>query len=191
MQVWKRAIGAIPHLIVATIFVVIAAGIGQADPPPIPTAAPSSPPDVGPILASGEWTFDAPDISVVARRTTVSHSHRAPRAAGAPHPEIVGIANTALGVPYVHGGSSLSGFDCSGFVSWAYAQIGISLPHTTSGIRSRGVPVSSPQPGDVIYTSGHVGIYVSPGWQIDAPRPGKAVQLRPIWQSHPTYLRMG
>ncbi|GMA35091.1 hypothetical protein [Demequina litorisediminis] len=53
-----------------------------------------------------------------------------------------------------------------------------------------GTVVSDPQPGDIIVTPGHVGIYAGPNLQIDAPRPGKTIQFRAIWQSNPTYVRV-
>ncbi len=88
------------------------------------------------------------------------------------------------------GGSSPSGFDCSGFVSYVYAKFGVSLPRSSSAYWGVGVTVSSPQPGDIIVSSGHVSIYAGPNLQIDSPRPGKTIQFRPIWQSNPTYKRI-
>lgn len=96
-----------------------------------------------------------------------------------------------MGTPYVSGGSSPSGFDCSGFVSYVYGQFGISLPRSSGAYYNVGTRVSSPQPGDIIVTPGHVGLYAGPNLQIDAPRPGKTLQFRPIWQSNPTYVRVG
>ncbi|WP_249871229.1 C40 family peptidase [Oceanobacillus saliphilus] len=80
-----------------------------------------------------------------------------------------------LGTPYVWGGKTTSGFDCSGFVSWAFAQAGISIPSSTSGLASTGTKVapSNMQPGDLVFfntykTNGHVGIYLGGGKFIGA-----------------------
>jgi cell wall-associated NlpC family hydrolase len=93
---------------------------------------------------------------------------------------IVELAYSALGVPYVHCGSSLSSFDCSGLTSWAYRQIGITIPRSTSGYYTvgRSVSFSDIQPADIIcmdtkQTDGkttitHVGIYVGNGMMIHA-----------------------
>jgi cell wall-associated NlpC family hydrolase len=94
---------------------------------------------------------------------------------------VVGIAMQFLGVPYVWGGSSPSGFDCSGFVMYVYAQVGVSLPHYTGAQWSMGVPVASGdlQPGDLVFFDGlgHVGIYIGGGEFIHAPHTGDVVRI--------------
>jgi cell wall-associated NlpC family hydrolase len=106
---------------------------------------------------------------------------------------VLEIAARYVGTPYVYGGTTPAGFDCSGFVSYVYAQLGISLPRTTSEIRAVGHVVSRADalPGDIIYTAGHVALYAGGDQQIDSPRPGKTVQFRAIWQSAPVFLRIG
>jgi peptidoglycan DL-endopeptidase CwlO len=101
---------------------------------------------------------------------------------GAGHPEVVAIAQKYLGVPYVWGGASPSGFDCSGLVMYVYAKIGIYLPHgaTMQQRMSKMVPLTSLQPGDLIFFGGpgfshHVGIYVGGGMMINAPHTGAVV----------------
>lgn len=105
---------------------------------------------------------------------------------------IVSIAARYVGVPYVYGGTTPDGFDCSGFTSYVYAQVGISLPRTSGAQGSVGTKVSrdQAQPGDLIWTPGHIAIYAGDNMMIDAPRPGKSVQFRQIWQSNPTFIRV-
>ncbi|MBI9114630.1 C40 family peptidase [Sanguibacter suaedae] len=106
---------------------------------------------------------------------------------------IIDIAGRYVGVPYVSGGSTPDGFDCSGFTAYVYAQAGISLPRTSTAQRDSGTIVSrdQAQPGDLIYSPGHISIYAGGNTQIDAPRPGKTIQFRDIWQSNPVFIRIG
>lgn len=106
---------------------------------------------------------------------------------------IIDIASRYVGVPYVSGGSTPNGFDCSGFTAYVFAQAGISLPRTSGAQGSVGTVISrdQAQPGDLIYSPGHIAIYAGGNTQIDAPRPGKSVQFREIWQSNPTFIRVG
>jgi cell wall-associated NlpC family hydrolase len=97
------------------------------------------------------------------------------------HGGVVGIALSQVGVPYVWGGASPSGFDCSGLVMWAYAQVGVSLPHSSYAQFAMGVPVakSDLQPGDLVFFdgAGHVGIYIGNGQFVEAPHTGAFVQV--------------
>jgi peptidoglycan DL-endopeptidase CwlO len=106
---------------------------------------------------------------------------------------IAEIAVRYVGVPYVSGGSTPAGFDCSGFTSYVFAQVGISLPRTSGAQRNVGtvVPRSEARAGDLIWSPGHISIYLGDGMQVDAPRPGKTIQVRSIWQSNPTFIRVG
>ena len=104
-------------------------------------------------------------------------------APGARYSGVVGIAMRYLGTPYVYGGASPSGFDCSGLVMYVYAQVGISLPHYTVAQYnySDAVSVSRSQlqPGDLVFFAGlgHVGIYVGNGQFIHAPHTGSVVRI--------------
>lgn len=89
-----------------------------------------------------------------------------------------GIAATAakyVGVPYVWGGNGPSGWDCSGFVKYVYAQHGINIARGTSAILGSGqfVRTSNPKPGDLVFQNGggHVGIYLGGGQMIGAQNP--------------------
>jgi cell wall-associated NlpC family hydrolase len=97
------------------------------------------------------------------------------------HGGVVGVAMHYLGVPYVWGGASPRGFDCSGLVMYAFAQIGVSLPHSSYAQAGMGAPVSMSQlePGDLVFFTGasHVGIYIGGGQFIHAPHTGDVVKI--------------
>ena len=96
----------------------------------------------------------------------------------------VRLARTQLGVPYVYGGASPGGFDCSGLVVYVFAQVGISLPHYTGALWNVGVPVSygGLQPGDLVFFNGlgHVGIYIGGGQMVHSPHTGDVVKISDI-----------
>jgi peptidoglycan DL-endopeptidase CwlO len=100
---------------------------------------------------------------------------------------VVGIAMQYLGIPYVWGGSSPSGFDCSGFAMYVYAQVGVSLPHHAASQYNYGVPVSYDQlaPGDLVFFNGlgHMGIYIGGGQFIHAPHSGDVVKISSLSDS--------
>jgi peptidoglycan DL-endopeptidase CwlO len=100
---------------------------------------------------------------------------------------VVGIAMGYLGTPYVYGGSSPSGFDCSGFVMYVYAQIGVSLPHNAAAQYGYGTPVSKDQlaPGDLVFFNGlgHDGIYIGGGQFIHSPHTGDVVKISSLSDS--------
>ncbi|WP_255596437.1 C40 family peptidase [Cellulomonas sp. C5510] len=176
----------------------------------------------GPVVATpaeATWTFDNPVATAVtpppapepepepqpeqapaATRSTARDETPAPSPGiGAPAPAsangsaIVEAASSLVGVPYVWGGTTPSGFDCSGFTSYVYAQVGVTLPRTSAQQRYAGVevPRDQAQPGDLIWSPGHISIYAGGNLQVDAPVPGKAVQIREIWQTSPVFIRVG
>lgn len=98
---------------------------------------------------------------------------------------VIANAKQYLGVPYVWGGSTPSGFDCSGFVSYVYRSVGISLPRTSSAQQNVGTRISfnQLQPGDLVFKGSpayHVGIYIGGGQYIHAPQTGDVVKIAPF-----------
>jgi len=107
--------------------------------------------------------------------------------------DIVNFAQSFLGVNYVYGGTSPSGFDCSGLVYYCYTHYGYSVNRTAAGLAYNGTSVSSSslQPGDIIlFTSqggsyiGHTGLYVGGGQFIHAPHTGDVVKFSSLSESY-------
>lgn len=93
---------------------------------------------------------------------------------------LAAIAYTGLGSPYVWGGTTPSGWDCSGFTQWVYAQAGISIPRTNAW--NAMTPTATPAPGDLVMQNGgaHVGIYVGNGMMISALNPSQGTLLHAV-----------
>jgi hypothetical protein len=108
---------------------------------------------------------------------------------------IMELAQAWLGVPYLFGGCSPTGVDCSCLVQNVYAAVGIHLPRVAVDQFNATVPVSDPQHGDLVFFANtyepgisHVGIYIGDGLQINAPTAGQVVSVAPVftgyWGSH-------
>jgi cell wall-associated NlpC family hydrolase len=96
---------------------------------------------------------------------------------------VVNAALSRVGTPYVYGAAGPNSFDCSGLMLWAYAKIGMNLPHYTGAQYEMGTRISSRsqvQPGDILFfygDLGHNGMYIGNGKMVHAPRSGKNVEV--------------
>ena len=125
--------------------------------------------------------------------TLTSETPAATVAASSVGEEIAAYAQNFLGTPYVYGGSSTSGFDCSGFTKYVYGQFGYTLNRTATDQLSNGVSVRKDelQPGDLVFfkyrTSkpvSHVGIYIGSGQFVHASTNSYAVQIDDLSSGH-------
>jgi peptidoglycan DL-endopeptidase CwlO len=119
-----------------------------------------------------------------------------PPPAGTLGQQAAALAQQFLGVPYVWGGASPSGFDCSGLVVYVYGQLGVSLPHYTGDLWNSGSHVGSDQlaPGDLVFfypDLGHVGIYIGGGLFVHAPHTGDVVKISSLSDSWYASAYMG
>jgi cell wall-associated NlpC family hydrolase len=152
-----------------------AAARRAALPDPAATAPPTNP------------TTSTPSANTAPTPTPVPQPTPAPAEPSNPaggHPQAATIAMQYLGIPYVWGGSTPGGFDCSGLVMYVYGQLGISLPHFAAAQYGYGTPVSRDQlqPGDLVFFDGldHVGIYIGGGQMVHAPHTGDVVKISPL-----------
>ncbi len=104
------------------------------------------------------------------------------------------MAAKYVGTPYVFGGDSPRGFDCSGYVAFVFSQFGLAMPHSVHGQARMGIPVKAEDalPGDLVIMNdmSHDGIYAGNGNFYHAPRPGDSVKLAPIYTSQVHYIRL-
>ena len=106
--------------------------------------------------------------------------------------EVITIAKSLVGSPYKSGGSSPSGFDCSGFTYYVHKKAGKTIPRTSHGQyrASKHVSRDNAKPGDLVFfvsKSGyvyHVGIYLGNNKVLHSPKPGRSVRIENIWQSN-------
>lgn len=119
--------------------------------------------------AAKKATASAAKSSSKSSSSSSGKSYAAPSGSGGS--SVINYGSQFVGNPYVYGGSSLTGgTDCSGFVMSCYSAFGVSLPHSSSSMRSVGYGVSydEMQPGDIVCYSGHVGLYAGNGTLLHA-----------------------
>ncbi|WP_084627037.1 C40 family peptidase [Pseudoclavibacter soli] len=157
------------------------------------------------VAGSGSVGAETPVVEVPVTTTTTSNSSSTRAASsttsnaaiavvdgtGAGAQGIVATGLAYVGVPYVWGGASPSGWDCSGFVQWVYAQNGIQLPRTSGAQGAAGTRTTTPVPGDlVVYGSSHIGIYIGNGMMVHASKPGVGTVVAPVYGT-PYYSHIG
>lgn len=113
-------------------------------------------------------------------------------AVGGERQRIIATAMSYLGDPYVLGGASHEGIDCSGLVMMAYQSVGIQLDHLVSAQDAAGVtiPEAEAQPGDLVVfdDNEHIAIYLGNGVLIQAPKAGENVEIKVVWQGIPHHF---
>ncbi len=153
------------------------------------------------VLDSGSHGAETPTTTAVSPGASTTTTTLAPALPSATSPvdgtAVVVEAAKFVGTPYVWGGESPSGFDCSGLVQYVYGELGVDLPRTTYTQVKAGTAVASitqAQPGDLVFfagsdgtpaSPGHVGIYVGGGKMIDAPHTGTDVQVQTVSTAGP------
>ena len=141
-------------------------------------------------------------VEVAAQMTSYAASYSGPSAAdylkSPAYPKfdlasVFSVASKYQGTPYVYGGATPAGFDCSGFIMYVYAQFGISLPHSSVGQGAAGtrIPIEDAVPGDLVIMDGHDGFYAGNGNILHAPYTGQSVRIQPIWTSNYYIVRIG
>ena len=120
-------------------------GIAEAPAAPEPETAPADETDANASEGAASRSESRGEMSTASSDTSARQA--AVNAAGS---DIVSVALGLTGIPYVYGGETLGGLDCSGLVKYAYAAAGINLPHSSSAQAAGGTIVSNPQPGDIV-----------------------------------------
>jgi peptidoglycan DL-endopeptidase CwlO len=139
-------------------------------------------------------TTTAASAYAVPATTTAAGTTATPSASGPTGADVVADAKQYLGIPYVWGGESTSGLDCSGLVQKTFGDLGISLPRVAADQAHSGTPVASladAQPGDLLFFGNpayHVAIYAGNNQLIESPEPGKTVHITDVYQT-PTSIR--
>jgi cell wall-associated NlpC family hydrolase len=166
--------------------VAVSAVAGQVVAPPPP---PPPPPPRATTRASRSGERAATKTSSESRSESESASYDT---LSASRENVIAVAARYVGVPYRYGGTSPSGFDCSGYVQYVFGQVGISLPRSSGAIAGSATKISrdQAQPGDLVYKPGHIGIYAGGNMMYDAPSSGGSVSKREMWSSDFGFYRV-
>ncbi|MGO3179406.1 MAG: C40 family peptidase [Brevibacterium linens] len=173
-----------------------------AEAAPKPAPEPTSEPEPEPAETSSETSSADSDESAGTSDDTAnsgssdsgeSDSKGAGSIDGSKAEQVLAWAAKGVGTPYVMGGTSQSGWDCSGYTSWVYSHVGVNLPRTSGAQKGAGQIVSQSQakPGDLIWHPGHVGIYAGGGQMYDAGSPSSGTSKRSYsWMGNVTFIRV-
>lgn len=124
-------------------------------------------------------------------------SSRSARSFAVRSKKVMRTGHSLKGVPYVYGGSTPRGFDCSGFTSYVFRKVGVGLPHSATGqmYKAKRISRKKAKRGDLVFfRSGsrayHVGIYAGRNRVLHSPRPGQRVHRARIWTRNVTFGRV-
>ena len=150
-------------------------------------------------------SYESANASEIARQETLNayRTYSGPTAAdfilNPPYSKLDGatilqVAAKYVGTPYVFGGETPGGFDCSGYVAFVFSQFGVALPHSVHGQNRMGILIKPEDavPGDLVVFDdlSHDGIYAGNGNFYHSPRPGDYVKLAPIFTSNIHFVRL-
>ncbi|MFD2794119.1 C40 family peptidase [Promicromonospora vindobonensis] len=152
------------------------------------TPAPEPEPEPEPVVEDATYPEAEVDAqAVVEEAEPATPDYASDGSIGA---QAVAIAMQYLGIAYTYGGESPgTGFDCSGLIKYVYAQLGVELPHSSSSMVAAGYQVTTPIPGDIVWTQGHVSLYAGDGMVVEAANYGTPVRHTAQWQDYAVYIR--
>jgi cell wall-associated NlpC family hydrolase len=171
----------------ATVSPMVGALVAPPPPPPPPVVEPERTEQVSrdadrsePAEESSEESSDEQTSAAATGELSATRSN------------VMAVAARYVGTPYRYGGTTPAGFDCSGFVQYVFAQVGVSLPRSSGAQAAAAVRISRDQalPGDLVYMPGHIGIYAGGNLMYDSPTTGKSVSKREIFSSDFGFYRV-